>query len=87
MHSYRVGVTNANVTVGVGPTLIQAESEEDAKMIFAGLEGTTVEALEDNGLSWWNVEKSPDDATPITEPMDTPTTPLTIGSDADEPTA
>lgn len=52
---FRVGVKNPNGTAGIGETIIEAVTEEDAKSIFAAVEGATVEALAANGLTDWSV--------------------------------
>lgn len=41
---------NSRASAGVGPTIIEAESIEEAKEKFAESEGTTIEAMRKGGL-------------------------------------
>lgn len=59
MAKFRVGVTNTTVDSGVGPTLIEATDAENAKLVFAQREGTTLDQLAEAGLTWWTVEEAP----------------------------
>lgn len=55
MTRYRVSVENASGSAGIGESIIEAPSEDDAKVIFAGIEGMTVETLSAGGLNTWKV--------------------------------
>lgn len=57
MKIFRVTVTNVDVTKGIGPAKVIAESPDEAKLAFAIQEGTTLEKLEQGGFSWWAVEE------------------------------
>ena len=58
MARFRVGVTDASGSQGIGETIIEAPNEEDAKSIFAAVEGTSVEGLAAAGLTEWTVTPS-----------------------------
>ena len=48
MTKYRVMGMNSRASAGVGPTIIEAESIEEAKEKFAESEGTTIETMLDD---------------------------------------
>ena len=50
MTKYRVMGMNSRASAGVGPTIIEAESIEEAKEKFAESEGTTIETMRKGGL-------------------------------------
>ncbi len=50
MTKYRVMGMNSRASAGVGPTIIEAESTEEAKKKFAESEGTTIETMRKGGL-------------------------------------
>ena len=50
MTKYRVMAMNSRASAGVGPTIIEAESIEEAKEKFAESERTTIEAMRKGGL-------------------------------------
>ena len=50
MTKYRVMGMNSRASAGVGPTIIEAESIEEAKEKFAESEWTTIEAMRNGGL-------------------------------------
>lgn len=50
MTKYRVMGMNSRASAGVGPTIIEAESIEEAKEKFAENEGTTIETMRKGGL-------------------------------------
>ena len=56
MTTYRVSVTNPAHTAGVGPAEVEADSELDARDVFAAAEGTTSTDLHFAGLTEWTVE-------------------------------
>lgn len=71
---FRVGVTNPESTRGIGPGRIDVPGEggadllrEQAKAIFARNEGSTVAAIEAEGLTWWIVDPVP---APPAAPLD-----------------
>ena len=50
MTKYRVMGMNSRASAGVGPTIIEAESIEEAKEKFAESDGTTIETMRKGGL-------------------------------------
>lgn len=63
MTTFSVAVTNIRASEGVGPAHIEAESEDEAKAVFAAAEGTTVEKLAAAGLTHWTVAEIPQEPT------------------------
>lgn len=59
---YRVFVTNYDATASAGPGIIEADTPEQARELFALNEGWTLEQFRDAGLSWWSVASIPQDA-------------------------
>lgn len=55
MARFRVSVTNASHSSGIGETIIEAPTEDEAKVTYAAVEGSTVEALAAAGLTVWSV--------------------------------
>ena len=61
MPKFKVDVSDPAVTRGLTPYVVEAKDEEHAKEVLAQLNGTTVEDLAAEGLTFWTVTRVPDE--------------------------
>ena len=82
MPKFKVDVSDPAVTRGLTPYVVEARDEEHAKEVLAQLNGTTVEGLAAEGLTFWTVTRVPDE---FVNAQPTPPPPSTTGDPSTPP--